>query len=269
MIRSILHAMLFAIILLVGTPGSTADQKSPRQPVDLALVLATDISGSMTEAEITLQRNAYMTALRDPRVISAIQLGRHGRIALAYVEWSRQSLQIPVLPFRVVGTAEEAEAAARALSDWSDLPRSAQRPHSGGGTGIGSALSFAHELLEASSYRAAPWVVDISGDGINNDGPAPDQPRDRLVASGAVVNGLPIATDLAQNDAEALERYYARCVIGGIGAFQLVVADASRLAETLTFKLVIEIAGLVPPEMHTTRILLASDTPDPRHRSPC
>jgi hypothetical protein len=269
MTRSILFAGILTCLLGAMTPVSIANSRHQARPVDVALVLAADISGSMSAQEVALQRIAYVEALQDPRVISAIQLGRHGRIAIAYMEWSRHSLQIPVMPFRVVGTVEEAQAAAAELLAYTNSDRAQKRQRGGGGTGIGSALSYAHDLLSVSGYDDVPWVIDISGDGVNNDGAAPDLYRDRLVSLGAVVNGLPIASDLSQTEADALENYYARCVIGGIGAFQLIVDDAARLAETLTYKLVMEIAGLTPPELPQARITLASSTVQELPAPPC
>lgn len=260
MTRSILLACVVSAIVWVSTPISVANARKEAPDVDVALVLAADISGSMTPQEVRLQRIAYVTALRDPRVVSAIQLGRHGRIAVAYMEWSRHSVQIPVMPFRVVGSLEEAEDAAARLMTWANSDAAMTRRRGGGGTGIGSALAYAHGLLAGSSFQDVPWVIDISGDGINNDGAPPDLYRDRLVSSGAVVNGLPIASDLSPTEATSLEAYYARCVIGGIGAFQLLVDDAARLAETLTFKLVMEIAGIAPPDFAEARVVLASNS---------
>lgn len=269
MTRSILLACVVSAVVSVTTPVSVANARKDVPAVDVALVLAADISGSMTSEEVHLQRIAYVTALRDPRVISAIQLGRHGRIAIAYMEWSRHSLQIPVMPFRVVGSLEEAEDAATRLMSWANSDTAMTRRRGGGGTGIGSALAYAHGLLAGSGYQNVPWVIDISGDGINNDGAPPDLFRDQLVSHGAVVNGLPIASDLSPAQATTLESYYARCVIGGVGAFQLLVDDAARLAETLTFKLVMEIAGIAPPDFAEARVVLASNPAQELPQAPC
>jgi len=269
MTRSILLGCMMAAVVWVTTPVSVANARRDVPAVDVALVLAADISGSMTPEEVHLQRMAYVAALRDPRVIRAIELGRHGRIAIAYMEWSRHSLQIPVMRFRTVGNAEEAEAAAAKLLAWADSDAAMSRRRGGGGTSIGAALAYAHDLLAGSGYTDVPWVIDISGDGINNDGAPPDLYRDRLVSSGAVVNGLPIASDLSPTEATSLEAYYARCVIGGVGAFQLLVNDAGRLAETLTFKLVMEIAGIAPPESSEARVVLASNSAQDLPEAPC
>ena len=71
-----------------------------REPVDLLLVLAVDVSLSMDLDEQRLQRDGYVAAFRDPFVLAAIASGAHRRIAVSYVEWAGPSIQSMCCPGR-------------------------------------------------------------------------------------------------------------------------------------------------------------------------
>jgi len=93
-------------------------------------------------------------------------------------------------------------------------------------------------------------VVDVSGDGINNSGPPPEIVRDRLVADGVVINGLPIVNDrpnFGRMPQQDLEWYFREHVIGGDGAFLIVAEDFDQFGLAIRRKLTTEIAGLPAP----------------------
>lgn len=219
--------------LLVGTAAS-ADTT-----VDLELVLAVDVSLSMDLEEQRLQRDGYIGALLDPHVLSAIQSGPHGRIAVSYIEWAGPGSHSTVLPWTIIDGRESAEQVAKQLAE---APISRLRM-----TSISSALSRAGQQLESNPYRGLRRVIDISGDGPNNSG-APVEPiRDELIKNGVIINGLPVILRPSQSsffDISYLDRYYADCVIGGPGAFMVPIREKSEFATATRQKLLLEISGV-------------------------
>ncbi|MDN2568328.1 DUF1194 domain-containing protein [Aquibium sp. A9E412] len=209
--------------------------------VDVALVLAVDVSLSMSREELVIQRDGYAAALTDRRVLDAIAGGLHGRIAVTYVEWAGQTSQTVVVPWTVIAGEDDARAVAGMLT--ASPPTSARR------TSISGALGFARDLLAESGLRALRRVIDVSGDGPNNQGARVDETRDAVTAEGITVNGLPLMTNgglTSSFSIEDLDVYYSECVIGGPGAFMIPVNDWSQFAEAVRRKLVIELAGTPP-----------------------
>jgi hypothetical protein len=211
-----------------------AGDLQPRGEVDVALVLAVDGSGSVSEQRLSLQMQGYLDALRHPLFIDAIRGGRHGRIALTYLEWTDARRQEQVVGWRLIEDAMSAHAFARAIGD-------ARRPLPGW-TSISGAIDFSVGLLRKSGFAAARQVIDISGDGANNDGRPVREARDAAVAAGITINGLPILEVEPE-----LEAYYRENVIGGANAFVVVVRDTSSFGEAVLRKLLVEVAGTPPP----------------------
>jgi hypothetical protein len=232
-------AAAFLLVLAqvdAGSPG-----------VDLALVLAVDVSSSMTETEQQAQRDGYIRAFRSPEIRAAIESGARGRIAVAYLEWAGPDHQRALIPWRIL----DGPAAVAYAAELERHPLVA-----GKGTSISSGLAAAGNLLVSVEVPADRWVIDLSGDGPNNVGGDVVPVRDRLVASGIVINGLAISlrrTGLAEaGDAFGpgyVEAYLDACVVGGPGAFVVSVNKAEDFADAIMRKLVLEIAGLPPRKM--------------------
>jgi Protein of unknown function (DUF1194) len=254
-----LAAFLSAANLVVPSMAQAGPDKSPLA-IDLALVVAVDVSSSMDKAEQRVQRQGYVSALRDPDVLQAIGSGRRGRIAIVYVEWARSDYQHVVMPWTVIERPEDATSFADALD--------AQPIASEMGTSISGALLAAAKLLETTSLRSDRQVIDVSGDGPNNAGIPVAPVRDALIAQGVIINGLAIS--LPPGDASGrldsfgehyIETYYEGCVIGGPGSFVIAVSALSDFERAIRRKFVFEISGL-PPRVQLAAHQLASNSID-------
>jgi hypothetical protein len=214
--------------------------------VDVAIVLAVDVSSSVKEHERRFQREAYAAALSDPAVQRMALGGRSGRVALAYLEWSGANSQRLHLPMEVLSTPEEIGYFATRIAAIEDRPGDALYV---GSTAIGDALIAAEHAMRSLDVPARDFVIDISGDGVVNSGSDVTHVRDHLVNIGLTVNGLPIriSNDSWDNDPDSQDRvaaFYEACVIGGVGSFHLVADGFDAVRETLIMKLMLEMADM-------------------------
>ncbi|HVL70746.1 MAG TPA: DUF1194 domain-containing protein [Beijerinckiaceae bacterium] len=208
--------------------------------VDLALVLAVDISYSMDLDELALQREGFAAAFRSREVKDAIGRGMLGRIAVAYLEWAGAGEQRVSVPWTVI----DGPAAADAFADKvAAVPvRRARR------TSISGAIDASVRLLEASPHEAARKVIDVSGDGPNNEGRPVTLARDAALAQGITINGLPLQLkEPGWLDLEELDVYYRDCVIGGPGAFMVPARSKAEFQQAIKTKIILEIAGVPVP----------------------
>lgn len=230
----------FVLASLLGT------ESWAETPVDLELVLAIDVSRSIDAGEAQLQREGYIKAFRDREVIEAIETGMLGRVAVGYFEWAGFGHADIIVDWRLIEDAASANAFADALEQ--GHPISASR------TSISGAIDFAKPWFDTNDFEGTRRVVDISGDGPNNWGELVTVARDRAVAAGVTINGLPILDQgfglFSRFNIGSLDLYYRDCVIGGTGAFIVVAADFNDFARAVRRKLVLEIAGLQPPPVH-------------------
>ena len=224
---------LLALCCALAFSGSTG--RAMAQPVDLQLVLAVDASGSVNQTRFELQRDGYASAFRHSLVLNAIRSGAAQAIAVTMTQWTGPALQIQVIPWTRIGDAAAAEKFAAAIED-------TPRQLFGGGTSISGAIDHAMSLLPASPFKAERRIIDVSGDGTNNRGRPVTFARDEAVRAGVGINGLPILA--LEPD---LDRYYEANVIGGPGAFVVAAQNYETFAEAVRRKLILEIAGDVPP----------------------
>jgi hypothetical protein len=241
-------AMIAAPGVLDGAPASAAavaqlpSRTAGAIDVDVELILAVDVSYSMDPDEQALQREGYVFALTSPEFLNALKGGIHARIAVTYFEWAGVNDQKIVMPWRRIDGA----ASARAVAD--EIGRAPYRRAYR--TSISGALLFAAPLFKASGHRGIRRVIDVSGDGTNNQGALIAPTREEVVAQGITVNGLPIMLKKPQPgsiDIEDLDIYYEDCVIGGPGAFVVPIREREKFKEAVRTKLVLEIAGRTPP----------------------
>lgn len=237
--------------------GVVANEVRAATDVDLALVLTVDVSRSMDYEEQRLQRDGYINAFRDREVVNAITDGLTGRIAVTYVEWAAANLQTVVVPWTIIDGTASANAFAAALER--------AEIQSWNGTSISGALNFATSLLESSGYSAIRRVIDVSGDGVNNNGLPLTPVHDLVVRKGITINGLPVMTSSAGNffgtgpSSANLDLYYRDCVIGGPDAFMFTITKPDEFATATRRKLIQEIAAVPAPQ--TNNLILAQQRP--------
>lgn len=222
-----------AALLCFGPRRSSASEA-----VDIALVLAVDVSRSVDADEARLQRDGYRSAVSDPEIVAAIRKGMVGAAALAYVEWSGIGYQRVVLPWARIGSQADADAWAEALG---------KAPlKSFSNTSVWGGIDFSRRVLADCPWEATRRVIDVSGDGENNSGPPAEDARDRAVAEGITINGLAIMNDRPTflRSPVPLDRYYRERVIGGPGAFVVTAADFEAFELAVKRKLILEIAGM-------------------------
>ena len=225
-------------LLLAAIPAAAQDKKE----VDLALVLAIDISGSIDPDEARLQRQGYVEAFRDPFIVKAILGGNHGRIAVAYFEWSDAWVQKLLIDWTLLDSEAAIEAFARRLSD---APISIARR-----TSISGAIRYAVPMYGRLPYEPERKVLDISGDGSNNDGGLVTDLRHDALKERIVINGLPIMNGRpnpfgfpAEDD---LDKYYLHCVTGGPRSFVEVARSFEDFPRAIRKKLLQEVADIGP-----------------------
>ncbi|MBZ0147212.1 MAG: DUF1194 domain-containing protein [Pseudorhodoplanes sp.] len=240
-------ALTLLVTLLVPAPftGSApirgAAPEKPGVPVDVELALGVDISYSMDPDEQALQREGYIKALTSREFLQALRQGINGKIAVTYFEWAGYSERRVVVPWRLIEGPESADAFVGEIA--ATPYRRAAR------TSISGAIEFGAQLFENSGFRGIRRVIDISGDGANNNGQLVTISRDATVAKGITINGLPIVAkrlNYATMDIERLDIYYEDCVIGGPGAFVVPIESRDKFIEATRTKLVLEIAGRMP-----------------------
>jgi hypothetical protein len=247
---TILALMAFACAAAAGLSGGFAAPNAPvlraqnnsgAEPVDVELVLAVDVSFSMDPEEQQLQREGYIAAITSREFMQALKQGMHGRIALTYVEWAGMHHRQIIVPWRLIDGPESADSFV------ADIARA--RYSRASRTSVSGALLFGATLLESSGYRGVRRVIDVSGDGVNNNGPLVDVTRDEVLAKGITINGLPIMFKRPSNvtmDIENLDVYFEDCVIGGPGAFVIPIKHRDQFKEAIRTKLVLEIASRTP-----------------------
>ena len=228
-------------LLASGAVLASTGLRAEPLDVDVALVLAVDVSRSIDPDEARLQREGYRNALTDERVVQAISRGSIGAIGLAYVEWAGAEYQRLILPWtRISGAADTAR--------WADALSEAPRA-SLSWTSVSGAIDFSRRTLAECPFEATRRVIDVSGDGVNNSGRPAEMARDEAVAEGIVINGLPIVNDkpnFGRPPPVPLDQYFRDSVIGGPGAFMIVAEDFEAFGGAVRRKLIREIAARPP-----------------------
>ncbi len=233
-VRAIFAALVYGITAMCGAWA---------EEVDVELVLAVDVSRSIDEEEFKLQRQGYADAFLHPAVIQAIQGGKHGRIAVAYVEWAGVEFQKLVVPWTVIKDRESGALLSEAILR--------EQRSFYGRTSISGAIDFSMQVLAQSPHTGIRRVIDVSGDGVNNSGRPAKAARDQAAAANVTINGLVIMNDrlnlgLSPTFDIPLDEFYRENVICGLGAFVISADDFSSFAYAIKNKLIREVAEQMP-----------------------
>jgi hypothetical protein len=237
-----LRALTAAIAVWLALASATAAIE-----VDLELVIAADVSRSMDEVELGMQRDGYVAAFTHPSVIKAIRSGAIGAIAVTYVEWAGPEYHKILAPWTLV--RDQASAAAFA-AELAAAPQMASN-----WTAVGAAIDFGAALFGKGGFQGLRRVIDVSGDGRTNRGRPAADARDDAVRDGVTINGLPVVTgreNFGRPPEYDLPEYYATHVIGGPRSFMIVARGFEAFAQAILSKLLLEIAGEVPSQSVAT-----------------
>ena len=245
---SIVTAVIAGILAGGDLIGAAAPSQKPAAAnkqtvpsVDVELIIAVDVSYSMDLDELAVQREGYAQAIVSKEFLQALGSGPTNKISVTYFEWSASSDQKIIIPWRVIDGPEAADAVANEIMN-TPVRR-------GSRTSISGAILFAIPLFDEDPYQGLRRVIDISGDGPNNNGPPVTPTRDEALGRGIVINGLPIMVrepSYSTTDIDNLDWYYEDCVIGGPGSFVVPIKERERFKEAIRSKLIQEVAGRTP-----------------------
>jgi hypothetical protein len=244
-------------VAVIAAPNPRTQLAEAREAVvDVELILAVDVSYSMDMEELAIQREGYAQAIVSKEFLQALKTGPNGKIAVTYFEWAAASDQKIIIPWRVIDGPESADAVAAEIMK-TPIRRASR-------TSISGAINFAMPLFDENALHGLRRVIDISGDGPNNNGMPVTIARDEALQKGIVINGLPIMVkepSYSTMDIDNLDLYYEDCVIGGPGSFVVTIKDREKFKEAIRTKLILEVAGLQPER----RIVpVAEQTKEPR-----
>jgi Protein of unknown function (DUF1194) len=237
-------AMAGGDVASIAAPGARhqlAEAGDGKPVVDVELILATDVSYSMDMDELAIQREGYAQAIVSKEFLQALKALPNGKIAVTYFEWAASSDQKIIIPWRLIDGPETADAVANEIMK--TPVRRASR------TSISGAINFAMPLFDENPYHGLRRVIDISGDGPNNNGAPVTGARDEALSKGITINGLPIMVkepSYSTMDIDNLDFYYEDCVIGGPGSFVVSIKDRDKFKEAIRTKLLLEVAGTTP-----------------------
>jgi hypothetical protein len=241
----------------VAAPGQNGPRLAEKEAtVDVELVLAVDVSYSMDMDELAIQREGYAQAIISKEFLQALKSGPNGKIAVTYFEWAASTDQKIIIPWRLIDGPETADAVANEIMK-TPIRRASR-------TSISGAINFAMPLFEENNYRGLRRVIDISGDGPNNNGMPVTTARDAALEKGIIINGLPIMVkepSYSTMDIDNLDYYYEDCVIGGPGSFVVTIKDREKFKEAIRTKLLLEVAGRTPER---AVVPAATQTKEPR-----
>jgi hypothetical protein len=223
---------LFAAALAVALAGRAGVATAQ---ADVALVLAVDVSGSVSDERFLLQREGIAKALDSDAFAATLSSGAHGVIEIAVVEWAEE--QAVIVPWTVLRNRRDLAALAERLRR---APRSWVHTRTDPSGGIAAAERLFAELPLPPERR----VIDLSGDGVQNAGEiTTTEARDKAIARAITINGLPITS----GDDPHVDDWYRANVVGGPGHFMIVADGFEAFADAFRQKLTTEVAGATPP----------------------
>ena len=243
---------MFSLLLILMAMPLAANATG----VDAAIVFAVDVSASIDPVTAKLQREGHVAALSEPNVIAAISAGLYGCIAITYIEWASAGEAKTVLPWSRICNREDAIVAAETI-------------HAKGSAGddcydycatsISDAIDTSRVLLDNYQGSALSKIIDISANGINNDGPPIDQSRQQAINSGYTINAIVIPR-IEGGATYHLLGYFSDYVIGGPRSFAIEPKTERDYASALQRKLVSETSRAVDKlEIYETTFVIGTD----------
>ena len=208
-------------------------------PVSTELLLLVDVSGSIDATEYGLQKSGYVQAFQSAAVQTVIA-GLPGGIAVSYAEWSGAAQQLQQVGWTHLTDATSANAFAALIAGTARMsPFNLTAP--------GSAINWGVPLFAANGFEGS-LVIDVSGDGVKNDGANTAAARNAAALLGITINGLPITNG-------AIQTFYTNSVItSGEGKF-MSLSGFAEFGEAVVAKIFGEIQPIPEP---ATMLLLGS-----------
>lgn len=233
--------LAFGLALIASLPAHSAEIAT-----DANIVTGLDISNSIDPEQAQLELVALAQAIRDPRVMTAINAGKRGRIGFAVFAWHHNQFPI-VVSWMTIASPPDAEIAARTIEARQlinlELEGRAQVEwYIGRLTDLSQAVDYADAMLLTAPYAGGRAVINIVGNGTDNVGEDPAQARDRFVARGGTINGLVLGGD------PAIVEYYRHFVIGGRGAFVMSIDRDAAMADAFVRKFIADIVAQAPDQ---------------------
>lgn len=222
-----------ALACAIATGVFGAATSAHAVPVALELALLIDVSGSVDANEYALQKTGYVNAFNDAFIQSRIA-SLAGGIAVTYIEWSSATQQSQLVGWTHLTDATSSNAFAAAIAGTT-------RAFSGL-TAPGSAINFATPLFSNNGFDGDRWVIDVSGDGEQNDGASTSAARDAFLAAAtpATINGLAIG-------GTSLLNWYNANIVGGTNGFAIQAANFEAFDGAIRTKLGREINPVPEP----------------------
>lgn len=205
------------------------------EEIDVALVLAIDVSTSTSHEQKKFQLEGYAEAIQAEEVFRALQSGYAQKIAVKVVFWASDNEFWEMTDWVPLQSKDDLENFSNQIVD---LPYKF-----GTMTHIQSALVSSGKLFENIPYEPLKKVIDISSDGPSNGGVTREAALEYLSRHNIVVNGLPL-TYIVNYENIDLTKYYSENVIFGPGAFLVPVNKKANFVNSLTMKLSLEIATI-------------------------
>ncbi|TKB47213.1 DUF1194 domain-containing protein [Thalassotalea mangrovi] len=235
------HLLKYVFVVVFAIAGFQT--KAMPISVDLELQLLVDVSGSVDNNEYLLQKQGYVDAFNDVNLWNAIEEGSIGAIAVQYIEWSGSTQQAVLVDWVLIDSFAAAQAFAAQIDATSRTYAGATAP--------GSAINFGVQEFTDNGFDGTRQVIDISGDGQQNDGANTAAARDAALLAGIdAINGIVISGDAG------LEAWYNANVKGGTGSFVQPVSDFSDFGTAVENKLIREVSSV--PEPTTMLMFIAS-----------
>lgn len=224
-----------AVLVSVSMPAKAV-------PVGLELSLLVDVSGSVSTTEYNLQRSGYVQAFQSAAVQNAIMSSVGGAIAVNFIQWSGAASQQQSVGWTLINSVASANAFATLING---VTRAFN-----GSTAPGSALNYAVPLFNSNGFEGARNVIDVSGDGEQNEGANTLAARNAALAAGiTTINGIVIGGD------PAVATFYQNNIVGGSGGFLELANNFNDFGDAIQRKLVREITPTPVPEPASLAIL--------------